>query len=206
MRTAVIPALAVVLLCCSCGKAGFSEKAANPKAAEATTMCRRWLDGVSKDRRSAGATDVLEACASLFTAPRLKRLLAHQQALPADRRAPLVAKAFKQTYCKLLEEPHPAICDSPFPSHPLRLRQELWLLLWKVLVYELGAERAASIYGPMLLADLGHRPMISLGTPGGLAAGRIEPAEFKDKDDGKAGGDKRIEAGKQPAGTSSRQQ
>ncbi|RME23214.1 MAG: hypothetical protein D6806_11645 [Deltaproteobacteria bacterium] len=171
MKLAVAFSLACVFqLSGCCNKQRTAEAAANPKAAEAAAQCKRWLDGASKDPGIARSADVFEACAGIFSSPKLKRLLAHQQALPADRRMPVVAEALRQTYCARLKEPVAELCRGKPPPHPLRLRQEIWQLLWYVLVYELGPEQAASIYGPMLLADLARRPVLSVGKPMGLEA------------------------------------
>ena len=163
IRLCTLSWLFLVAGVCSCRSDG--PRPANPHPDQAVQAC---LAGMKSSRGQAAArrySTIALACAGLYTEKPCRRVMSAQLTLPPDRRATVVAEACRRSYCPLLDqEPRPELCRlDKLPANPLELRRAWWELQWAILCRDLGPQRAARLYGVMLLADLARRPLMMTG-------------------------------------------
>lgn len=155
----------LILLAGLCGCRGNIQRPAHPHPDQALQAC---LAGIKESRvqpAESKYSTISLACAGLYAEKACRRVMNAQLALPPDRRAAVVAEACRRAYCPLLaQKPRPELCRADeLPTNPLELRRAWWELQWAIFCRDLGPQRAARLYGVMLLADIARRPLMMTG-------------------------------------------
>jgi len=163
--TATLPPAACVLFLVLVSLHACRQPARHPSPDEAVSNCESAIALIEEAASDASAepsflhTELLAGCADLFVEGGCRQAMRAAADLPANERSASVRSACREAYCPLLEDPCFVACARPFLPDPAPGRSLWFQLLHAILVHDLGPDRAARIYGPLLGAQMLVEPV-----------------------------------------------